>query len=124
MSDFKDKMNVTNYIVLCPSQYALHYLKNFKYLVLWYLTQEGCTNVAQHHHSQNNDTFGLTKVGDVVALCQISAVRASKKVISNANLSFRQMSIAKTTLLQQITKLQWPLLTRRFTLTNSIILEN
>lgn len=45
---------------------------------------------------------------DIVALHQISAVRASKNVIPDANLSFRQMSSVKTALLQQITKFQWP----------------
>lgn len=66
-------------ILLCaPSQYALQCLKNFEYLELWYLTQEGFTDAAQHQHMQNDDSFGLTKVNDVVALRQVSAFRDSR----------------------------------------------
>jgi hypothetical protein len=99
MNDFEETTMVGNYIVPHPSQYALHHLENFKYLELWYLTQEGCTDAAQHQHTQNNNTFGLTKVDDVVALRQVSMLRASKNIIPDTNLSFWQMSIAKTALI-------------------------
>jgi hypothetical protein len=108
MNDFQETTMVGNYIAPCPSQYALHRLKNFEYLELWYLTQEGCADAAQHQHMQNDDTFGLTKVDNVVALRQVSALRASKNVVPDVSLSFRQMSIAKTALIQQMTKFQWP----------------
>jgi hypothetical protein len=88
MNDFKTTAMVSNYIALRPSQYALCHLKSFEYLELWYLTQEGCTDAAQHQHTQNNDTFGLTKVDDIVALRQVSVLRDSKNVMPNANLSF------------------------------------
>ena len=91
-----------------PSQYALRRLESFEYLELWYLTQEGCVDAAQHQHTQNDDTFGLTKVDDVVALRQVSGLRASKNVVPDINLSFRQMSITKTILIQQMTRYQWP----------------
>ena len=67
-----------------------------------------CADAAQQQHTQNDDTFGLTKVDDVVALIQVSALRALKNVIPDASLSFRQMSIAKTALIQQMSKFQWP----------------
>lgn len=51
--------------------------------------------------------FRLTKVDDIT-LIQVSAVRASKSVVPDAKHSFRQMSIVKITLLQQMTKFQWP----------------
>jgi len=108
MNDFEEGAMVSSYIAPRPSQYALRRLENFEYLELWYLTQEGCADAAQHQHTQNDDTFGLTKVDDVVALRQVSALRASKNVIPDSGLSFRQMSIAKTTLIQQMTKFQWP----------------
>jgi hypothetical protein len=40
---------------------------------------------AQQQHTQNNDTFGLTKVDDIVALRQVSALRASKNAIPDTN---------------------------------------
>ena len=108
MNDFEEAAMVSSYIAPRPSQYALRRLENFEYLELWYLTQEGCADAAQNQHTQSDDTFGLTKIDDVVALRQVSALRASKNVIPDANLSFRQMSIAKTALIQQMTKFQWP----------------
>ena len=108
MNDFEEAVMVGSYIAPRPSQYALRRLENFEYLELWYLTQEGCADAAQQQHTQNDDTFGLTKVDDIVALRQVSTLRASKNAIPDASLSFRQMSIAKTTLIQQMTKFQWP----------------
>jgi hypothetical protein len=66
INDFEVNTMVGSYITPCPSQYALQRLKNFEYLELWYLTQEGCANAAQHQHTQNNDTSGLTKVDNIV----------------------------------------------------------
>jgi hypothetical protein len=108
MNGFKAGTMISSYVAPRPSQYALRRLESFEYLELWYLTQEGCVDAAQHQHTQNDDTFGLTKVDDVVALRQVSALRASKNVIPDVNLSFRQMSIAKTILIQQMTRCQWP----------------
>jgi hypothetical protein len=108
MNNFEETTMVGIYIAPRSLQYALRHLENFEYLELWYLTQEGCTNAAQHQHTQNEDTFGLTKVDDIVALKQVSALRASKNVIPDANLLFRQMFIAKTILILQMSKFQWP----------------
>lgn len=108
MNGFKAGTMISNYVAPRPSQYALKRLENFEYLELWYLTQEGCTDAAQHQHTQNDDTFGLTKVDDLVALRQVSALRASKNVVPDVNLSFQQFSIAKTILIQQMTRCQWP----------------
>jgi hypothetical protein len=69
----------------------LRRLENFEYLELWYLTQDGCADATQQQHTQNDNTFGLTKVDDIVALRQVPALRASKNVIPDASLSFRQM---------------------------------
>jgi hypothetical protein len=108
MNDFQEMTMVGNYIAPHPLQYALHHLEDFEYLELWYLTQEGCADAAQHQHTQNDNTFGLTKVDDVVALRQVSTLRVSKNIVPDASLSFRQMSIVKTTLIQKMTKFQWP----------------
>jgi hypothetical protein len=88
MNDFKAMTMVSSYIILCPFQYTLRHLKNFEYLELWYLTQEGCADAAQHQHTQNNNTFGLTKVDNVKALRQVSVLRAFKNTVLDANMSF------------------------------------
>ena len=60
-----------------------------------------------HQQTQNEDSFGLTKVDDMVSFRPVSALKASRNVVQDANLSWRQMEIAKTTLIQHITKCGW-----------------
>ena len=56
---------------------------------------------------QHDDTFGLTKVDDIVTLKSVSSIKASKNVIPNAKLSFCQMSMAKNTFILLMMKHQW-----------------
>ncbi|KAF8814327.1 hypothetical protein BYT27DRAFT_7082527 [Phlegmacium glaucopus] len=107
MKDFDDAAAVGNYIAPRPAQYALRWIEDFKYVELWYLTPEGCTNATQHQQTQNDDTFGLTKVDDMVTLKSLSSLKASKNVIPDNELSFCQMSMAKNNLIQLMTKHQW-----------------
>ena len=57
--------------------------------------------------TQNDDTFGLTKVEDVVTLKSVSSLKASNNVIPDAELSFHQMSMAKNAFILLMTKYQW-----------------
>ncbi|KAF8812014.1 hypothetical protein BYT27DRAFT_7088397, partial [Phlegmacium glaucopus] len=107
MKDFDDTAAVGNYIAPRPAQYALRRIEDFEYVELWYLTPEGCTDATQHQHTQNDDTFGLTKVDDMVTLKSVSSLKASRNVIPDNELSFRQVSMAKNTFIQLITKYQW-----------------
>ena len=92
---------------IVTSAYALHCLEEFNYMELWYFTQEGCADASQNQYTQNKDTFGLTKVGDMVSLRPVVSLKASKNVIQDINLTWHQMTIAKTILIQQITKFHW-----------------
>ncbi|KAF8817296.1 hypothetical protein BYT27DRAFT_7247519 [Phlegmacium glaucopus] len=107
MKDFDDTAAVGNHIAPRPAQYALRRIKDFEYVELWYFTPEGCTNAMQHQHTQNDDTFGLTKVDDMVTLKSVSSLKASRNVIPDNELSFHQVSMAKNTFIQLITKYQW-----------------
>ncbi|KAF8802916.1 hypothetical protein BYT27DRAFT_7226233 [Phlegmacium glaucopus] len=95
MRDFDGSTSIGNYITPRPAQYALRQIEDFKYVELWYLMPEGCTDATQHQYTQNDDTFGLTKVDDMVTLKSVSSLKAAKNVIPNLELSFRQMSMAK-----------------------------
>ena len=107
MKDFDDAVSVGNYIAPRPSQYALRRLEEFKYVELWYFTPEGCSDATQLQTTQHDDAFGLTKVDEFVTLKSISSVKASKNVVADANLSFRQVSMAKNALIPLMTKYQW-----------------
>ncbi|KAF8800487.1 hypothetical protein BYT27DRAFT_7200087 [Phlegmacium glaucopus] len=107
MKEFDDSAIVGNYIAPRPAQYALRRIEDFEYVELWYLTPEGCIDATQHQSTQNDDTFGLSKVDDMVTLKSVSSLKASKNVLPNTELSFRQMSMAKNTFIPLMTKYQW-----------------
>ena len=107
MRDFDDATIVGNHIAPRPAQYALRRIEDFEYVELWYLTPEGCSDATQLQLTQHDDTFGLTKVDDVVALKSIYSLKASKNVVPDAELSFRQMSMVKNTFIPLMTKYQW-----------------
>ena len=107
MSNFNENAMVNNFIGPPPSAYALQQLAEFEYAELWYFTQEGCAN-AMHQCTQTEDSFGLSKVNNVVSFRLVSALKASENVLQDSDLTWCQMEIAKTTLIQHITKCEWP----------------
>jgi hypothetical protein len=107
MKDFDEATTVGNYIAPRPAQYALRRVEDFEYVELWYFTPEGCSDATQLQLAQHDDTFGLTKVDDVVALKSISSLKASRNVIPDTELSFRQVSMAKNTFIPLMTKYAW-----------------
>src|SRR5271156_6952878 len=107
MKDFDDATTVGNYIAPRPAQYALRGIEDFEYVELWYLTTEGCSDATQHQLTQHDDAFGLAKVDDMVTLKSFSSIRASKNVVPDAELSFRQMSMAKNAFIPLTAKYQW-----------------
>ena len=107
MSNFNKNAMVDDFIGPHPSAYTLRQLAKFEYTELWYFTQEGYAN-AMHQHTQNKDSFGLSKVDDVVSFRPVSALKASKNVLQDSDLTWCQMEIAKTTPIQHITKCKWP----------------
>ena len=107
MKDFDDAVTVGNYIAPRPAQYALRRIEDFEYVELWYFTSEGCSDATQHQLTQYDDAFGLTKVDDMVALKSVSSLKASKNVVPDAELSFRQMSMAKNAFIPLMSKHHW-----------------
>ena len=107
MKDFDDAIAVGNYIAPRPAQYALRRVEDFEYVELWYFTPEGCSDATQHQLTQYDDAFGLTKVDDLVALKSVSSLKASKNVVPDADLSFRQMSMAKNAFIPLMSKYHW-----------------
>src|SRR5271168_5184425 len=107
MKDFDEATTVGNYIAPRPAQYALRCIEDFEYVELWYLMTEGCSDATQHQLTQHDDAFGLAKVDDMVTLKSFSSIRAFKNVVPDAELSFRQMSMAKNTFIPLMAKYQW-----------------
>ena len=91
-----------------PSAYALNKLENHEYIELWYFTTEGCQDAADYQHTVADETFGLSKVDNFLALHAVSASKASRNAIKDMDLTWRQMEMAKNLLLSYMGKLKWP----------------
>lgn len=88
MSNFDENTVVGDFISPSPSMYALHHLEAFNHVELWYFTQEGCAQAAQNQCTQMEDTFGLSKVNDVVMLKLVAAIKASNNAIPDIELTW------------------------------------
>jgi hypothetical protein len=108
MNKIYEHLTVGSHISPRPSPYAISKLEQFEYVELWYFTQEGCADAYTSHTTQAEDTFGFTKVDNIMALRSVSSLRASKNAINDANLTFRQLSMSKVLFLDYAAKAGWP----------------
>ncbi|KAG1819993.1 hypothetical protein EV424DRAFT_1539667 [Suillus variegatus] len=108
INDFQTGTAIGNTLTPRPSQYAIHKLKSFKYVELWYFSPDGCKVTADDAKTNTEDTFGLAKVDDFVALKPVAFFKASRKAIQDHNLEWRQFDLAKNSFLLHINKLKWP----------------
>lgn len=99
---------VGDHIAARPSAYALNKLENHEYIELWYFTEEGCQDAADYQHTTTDETFGLSKVDNFLALRAVSAAKASRHAIKDMDLTWRQMTIAKNLLLSYMGRFKWP----------------
>ncbi|KAG1718680.1 hypothetical protein EDB19DRAFT_1920178 [Suillus lakei] len=108
INDFKAGASVSDTLTHCPSQYAIHKLKSYEYVELWYFSPDGCREAANEAKSSADGTFGFTKVDDFVALKTIASFRPSCKVIQDHGIEWCQFDMAKNSFLIYINKLNWP----------------
>jgi len=96
INDFDDDKMVGDFVMPCPSQFALGKLKSFSFTELWYFTEEGCSKAQEF---LLEDAYGITRVDNLVALKPVTAFKASKNAIPDADLTWRQMNISKNMML-------------------------
>ncbi|KAG1789993.1 uncharacterized protein HD556DRAFT_755777 [Suillus plorans] len=108
INDFQTGTAVGDTLTPRPSQYAIHKLKSFEYVELWYFSPDGCKTTADDAKTSAEDTFGLAKVDDFVALKPVASFKASRKAVQDHNLEWRQFDLAKNSFLLHINKLKWP----------------
>ena len=93
---------------LCPSRYAIHKLDEWEYVELYYFTLEGCMEALKIDCTITQDTFTFTKAEDTLLLKPMASHKPSNKAILDKDLTWHQMSIAKTTLLRHMSQTGWP----------------
>ncbi|KAG1787468.1 uncharacterized protein HD556DRAFT_1246761 [Suillus plorans] len=91
-------------LVVC----AIHRLKSFKYIELWYFSPDECKATADEAKTNADDAFGFTKVEDFVALKPVASFKASHRAIQDHSLEWRQFDLTKNSFLLHINKLKWP----------------
>ncbi|KIK94002.1 hypothetical protein PAXRUDRAFT_12322 [Paxillus rubicundulus Ve08.2h10] len=108
MNDFDNEVEVGNVIILHPSQYALLKLKNFEFIELWYFSPDGCRDTAKSSSSTMEDTFGISKVDDILTMRPVSALKQSHNVVNDCDLSVSDFFRAKNSFLVHIKHVSWP----------------
>ena len=108
INDFDNNKMVGDFVMPRPSQFAVSKLKSFSFIELWYFTKEGCSEAQETNRTLPEDAYGITQVDDLVALKPVTAFKASKNAISDADLTWRQMNIGKNTMLRYMEICDWP----------------
>ena len=108
INDFDENKMVGDYVAPRPSQFAISKLKSFNYVELWYFTAEGCTKAHELNRVLPDDAYGLTRLDDVVALKPVASFKASRNVIPDADLTWRQLNMGKNTMLRYMEICEWP----------------
>jgi hypothetical protein len=93
-----------------PASYALGKINKLEYVELDYFTLKGCKEaVADTGTSIGHDTMAFAQVGDTIAIRPLSALRPSKNIRNDEDLSWEEMLDAKNTMLQFMAKSgNWP----------------
>ncbi|KAG1804310.1 uncharacterized protein BJ212DRAFT_1284470, partial [Suillus subaureus] len=99
INNFKIGTSVSDILTHHPSQYAIHKLKSFEYIELWYFNPDGCKDMADEVKLSADGTFGFTKVNDFIALKVVGTFKPSYKVIQDHSLKWRQFNMAKNSFL-------------------------
>ena len=108
LKEFVANKPVKDTTQLRPSHYAIHKLDEREYVELYYFTLEGCTEASKIDRTIAQDAFTFTKAEDTLLLKPMASHKPSNKAIPDEDLTWRQMSIAKTTLLHHMSQTGWP----------------
>ncbi|KAJ7734422.1 hypothetical protein B0H16DRAFT_1327555 [Mycena metata] len=106
---FDAKATVPNVLQPRPSNFAKHKVAAFEYVDLWYFTVEGCRDADSiRSGSAADEAFGLTQSDNLLELKPMSSYKAAKRVVRDEDLTWSQVAIAATGLLQEMEAAQWP----------------
>lgn len=108
INDFDESKTIADHVIARPSQFAIGKLKSFNYVELWYFTDEGCAEAQDTSKAQSDDAYGITKVDDLVALKPVMSFKASRNAVPDADLTWKQMNVAKNMLMRYMDFCDWP----------------
>ena len=108
IGDFEEDAPPPNVITCCPSQYALQKIVIFEYVELWYFTRESYFEASRLAHSQVDDAFGIASMNEILTLCLVALVKASKNAKADHELLLVEMLQVQTSYLEHIKEASWP----------------
>jgi hypothetical protein len=93
-----------------PAPYALGKIKTLEYIELDYFTARGCREaMSDTSKSISQDTLAFTQIDDTISIQPMAAIRPSKHIRNDEDLSWEEMLGAKNTMLRFIAKSgAWP----------------
>ncbi|KAF9477497.1 hypothetical protein BDN70DRAFT_896484 [Pholiota conissans] len=89
-----------------PSQFAID-LREYQYAELCYSTLDSLASAARHIHTTASDTYTLVENNASLSLRPSAASNLSSNPIPDDTLTWREISVAKTNLIQQATRAGW-----------------
>jgi hypothetical protein len=92
-ADFDESRAIGDRIAILPSPFAIKKLDEFSYIELFYFSPEGCAGAADQQRSVAEDGFVLARTDNALALRPISLFKASRNVIKDVDLTWRQMEM-------------------------------
>ncbi|KAH9035219.1 hypothetical protein EDB85DRAFT_1863281 [Lactarius pseudohatsudake] len=88
-----------------PAPYAVNRLNNLEYVELDFFTTKGCREAsADTGKSISQDTLAFAQLEDAIAVRPLAAMRSSKNIRDDEDLSWEEMLQAKNTMLRLISK--------------------
>ncbi|KAJ7648791.1 hypothetical protein DFH06DRAFT_948891, partial [Mycena polygramma] len=105
---FDSTLAIPDYLGPRPSNFAKKKVDDREYVELWYFTKEGCLDAESLRGGlEADESFGITQIGSTLSLKPLTAFRASKKVVRDEELTWTQLSIAKTGYMSAIGAAGW-----------------
>ncbi len=110
MNAFDPNRCISKWVELRPAPYALNKINALEYVELDYFTVRGCREASlDTGKSISHDTLAFTQLEDTIAICPLAALRPSKNIRNDEDLSWEEMLDAKNTMLHFIAKSGfWP----------------
>ena len=99
---------VPDFLAPKPATSILRKLAAMEYVGLYYFTVEGCREAQLLPTSLDEDMLSLAKTGDGIVFKPTAVIKATRNALRDDQLTWKQVSIAKTGLMTYIQKYGWP----------------
>ncbi|KAH9073436.1 hypothetical protein EDB83DRAFT_2219647 [Lactarius deliciosus] len=109
-NDFDPDRVIGDWIEARPAPYAINKLNNLEYVELDYFTAKGCNEAsADASNLTGQDTLAFTQLDGTISVRPLAAVRSSRNIRNDEDLSWEEMLQGKNVMLRFIAKSNtWP----------------